>query len=327
MTRAALPAAALLSLLSGCAAVTPLGDLLPDQAPPRLELDATPFFAQDEHQCGPAALAMALGASGRPVAPQTLAPQLYLPERQGSLQAEMLGAARRHGRLPYLLAPEPVAMLRELAGGHPVVVLQNLGIERVPFYHYAVLIGYDATRGEAILRSGGVERLGMRWSRFLSTWERGGRWSMVVVEPGTLPATATPLEYLQAAASLAGVDAPAERRALRAAATRWPDEPLVWLGVGNSLHAEGELRAALDAFVQALSLAPDNVAARNNFAQALLDVGCVAAARREAARAVELATGTALEAAVAATLLQANQAGEGSPYAPALCDELAADGG
>ena len=45
----------------------------------------------------PPSLAMVLEAGGKPIQPEALRPQVYLPERQGSLQVEMLAAARRNG--------------------------------------------------------------------------------------------------------------------------------------------------------------------------------------------------------------------------------------
>ena len=73
--------------------------------PEPVELTAVPFFPQEEYQCGPAALATVLNWSGVSVTPTELAPQVYLPERQGSLQLALIGAARRHGRIPSLFHP------------------------------------------------------------------------------------------------------------------------------------------------------------------------------------------------------------------------------
>ena len=75
-------------------------------------------------------------------------PQVYLPERKGSLQVEMLAAARRHGMVSYQLAPRFEDMMREIAAGTPVVVLQNLGVFSSG-WHYAVAIGYDYQTGHA----------------------------------------------------------------------------------------------------------------------------------------------------------------------------------
>jgi hypothetical protein len=73
--------------------------------PQRAELTTVPFYAQEDFQCGPAALAMAFGAAGKPIEPEALAPQVYLPGRQGSLQVEMLAATRRNGLIAVELKP------------------------------------------------------------------------------------------------------------------------------------------------------------------------------------------------------------------------------
>ena len=123
----------LLVTLAGCA--TPQTERLLETAPafPRpVELTAVPFFPQEAYQCGPAALATVLNSSGLNVTPEALAPQVYLPERQGSLQFELLAAARRHGRVPYVLRPQLETLVTEVASGHPVLVLQNLGVAALP---------------------------------------------------------------------------------------------------------------------------------------------------------------------------------------------------
>ncbi len=115
-------------LLSACA-VNPRLDLaatLPGAAPVRLE--SVPFYPQQAYQCGPAALAGVLGAAGTTIDPETLASQVYLPGRRGSLQAELVAAARRAGFIPYLTDEQPAALLHELQAGRPVLVMQNLGV-------------------------------------------------------------------------------------------------------------------------------------------------------------------------------------------------------
>lgn len=302
MNRAALPAAALLVGLAGCAASPPLADGLSPNAPRSIELGATPFFPQDEYQCGPAALATLLRASGVEVEPQALTPQVFIPGRRGSLQAELIGAARRHGRLPYPLATTADEMIAELAEGRPVLVLQNLGASRWPKWHYAVLIGYDANRNVALLRSGREKRREMRWQRFAGTWHRGGRWAITTLEPGTIPAHADAVRYVEAAA---GLEAAGQRRAAAAAydaaIARWPDQQHAWLGRGNVAYAEGDLPAAADAYLRAARLAPADAAARNNLAQVLADSSCLAESHRQLERAATLAAGTSLADAIAET--------------------------
>ena len=299
MNRSALVIATLAVALAGCATSPPLVDGLPASAPRKIELDASPFFPQEDYQCGPAALATLLVASGVDVAPESLAPEVYLPERRGSLSLELVGAARRHGRLPYVLATTAEEMVEELEAGRPVLVLQNLGVTRLPRWHFAVLIGYDAERNVALLRSGRERRLEMKWQRFAGTWHRGGRFAMTTLRPGEIPDHAEPARYIAAAA---GLEAAGQRRAAAtaydAAIARWPREPRAWLGRGNVAYADGDRAAAADAWSRAIMLDPADAAARNNLAELLLEAGCLDESRRQIERASALAQGTTLESTV-----------------------------
>src|SRR5215212_8494513 len=93
----------LLAWLAGCAPLVPqtmgLRTEWPAGVAQRVELTAVPFFPQEDYQCGPAALATVLKHSGVDVTPDPLVSQVFLPARQGSLQLEMLAAARRYGRV------------------------------------------------------------------------------------------------------------------------------------------------------------------------------------------------------------------------------------
>ena len=129
---------------------------IPDDA--AIELEETPFFSQTRYQCGPAALATTLVASGANAELDELVDAVYLPGRQGSLQLEMLAATRSAGRLPYVVNKTLSALLEELDAGRPVIVLQNLGVRVIPRWHYAVVVGIDAGRDRVILRSGTERR-------------------------------------------------------------------------------------------------------------------------------------------------------------------------
>ena len=300
MIRSAPVLAALAVALTGCAASPPLADGLPVTAPRSIELASTPFYPQEDYQCGPAALATLLAASGLDITPETLAPEAFIPGRKGSLQLELIGAARRHGRLPYVLATTAGEMVEELQAGRPVLVLQNLGATHLPNWHYAVLIGYDAERNVALLRSGDEKRLVMRWQRFAGTWHRGGRFALTTLHPAEIPRHADPARFIEAAAGLevAG-QRHAAAEAYEAAISRWPNEPRAWFGRGNIAYAEGDRSAAADAYMRAILLAPEDAAARNNLAELLLDAGCLDESRKQIERASALAEGTALAPSVA----------------------------
>jgi hypothetical protein len=311
--RTALTIAALLAGLAGCAASPPLADGLPRELPRSLELRDTPFFPQEDYQCGPAALAMVLRASGVAVDPDSLAPQVYLPKRRGSLQAELIGASRRQGRLAYVLPGTGQALLAELVEGRPVLVLQNLGVKQIPRWHYAVLVGYDTDRNVAVLRSGRRARHEIRWQHFARSWDRAGRWAMTTLAPGVIPAQADAASYMEA---VAGIEAAGNRQAAAvsydAAIARWPDEPMAWLGRGNVAYADGDRAAAADAYTRAATLAPGDAAARNNLAQVLADAGCYEEAQRQLERALVLAAGTALVSMIETTRVGIGAEGQSS---------------
>lgn len=271
-------------LLAGCAHRVPLAGAQLAGLPVSVELADTPFFPQERYQCGPAALASVLNARGADVTPEALVPQVYLPARQGSLQAEIMAAVRRHGLLAVPVAPSLDAVLAEIAAGHPVLVLQNLGLDWLPRWHYAVAIGYDLTQQALILRSGTERRRLTPFGVFMNTWERSMRWGIVVLTPGSFPARADPQTYLEAASALEGMGKRAEAQAAYKASTeRWPDSLVAWLGRGNTEYASGQTAHAEASFRQALQVQAAAGAVWNNLAYALAARQCIRAAR-EAAR-------------------------------------------
>ena len=273
---------ALLTALAGvvgCAGTSQISTL-PAEWPARVELSATPFYPQTEHHCGPAALATVLGATGRTVTPDTLASEVYLPGRQGALQPELIAAARARELLVYETGPELQDVLAEVAAGRPALVLQQLGMGPWPNWHYAVVIGYDRERDRVLLRSGSDERAELRSAVFASTWDRGGRWAIVLIEPGQLPARPDLARYMRAAAALESTAGEAAAAAYRAAAGQWPAESLPLLGLGNLAASRGDWPEAERQYRAALAAQPDAAAALNNRAEALVRMGCRVAARR-----------------------------------------------
>ena len=268
-------------MVAGCASQQPLLHAYLDESelPVSLELQETPFFPQQDYQCGPAALATVLVASGVTVSPEALENEVYLPERQGSLQVELVAASRRHGRLPYLLEPELAALLSELGAGRPVLVLQNLGLASYPTWHYAVVVGFDAGRDEIILRSGITERLSMSLKKFMRTWGLADYWAMTALEPGEVPEQANELRYVQAIAAMESSVSPDVVADFYATAlSMWPANGTALFGMGNTHFAQGRLPEAETYYRRLLAEQPDHMAARNNLAQLLADVGCNAAA-------------------------------------------------
>lgn len=263
---------------SGCAILLPQTEQLrqgrPAGLPERVELVEVPFFPQTEYQCGPAALATALAHFGVKVTPEDLVDQVYLPARRGSLQVEMLAAARRRGMVSYQLAPRFESLLREVAVGNPVIVLQDYGIWPFTMWHYAVAVGYDYGQGELVLRSGEKRRLTIPFGIFEYTWKEGKYWSMVALPPDRVAVTATENGYLESVLALARTgDNRAARTAYASVLGRWPENLTAMIGLANAHHALGELREAETVLRRAAGLQPESVAVLNNLAQTLSDQG------------------------------------------------------
>lgn len=292
----------LTALLSACAGLTPTSpQSIPDDLPPNRLLTNLPFHAQDEYQCGPAALSMLLGQRNIAVAPEQLKDRVYLPERKGSLQVEMVAAAREQGLLVYPLAPELKAILREVDAGNAVLVMQNLAFGWYPQWHYAVVVGYDLNTQDLILHSGLNARQREPFGLFLRTWQRTDHWAVVAMPAGTLPATAEPLRYLKAAADLEQVGQTASAEAAyRQASARWTDQPAPLLGLGNIAWNDGRQSEAVDHFSELVRRFPEYQAGWNNLATGMEAMGCSEAAaqvRTCAAEQQENATEIGSEAA------------------------------
>lgn len=271
-----------LLVFTGCAARAPvLPRLLPDaELRQAVELTETPFYPQEAYQCGPAALATVLVHSGVNVEPQALVDQVYLPARKGSLQAEIIAAARRHQRIPYLLDPSFTALTRELLAGRPVLVLQNLALDTLPVWHYAVVVGLEPDTESVILRSGTTKRKRTPMARFVNSWRRGQSWALVLLKPGELPEEDDVARYLRAvAAAETTLTASALQDAYGSAVQRWPMALGARFGLARSQQLGGHPELAIGTYRSLLEARPGNPLILNNLAQVQLQLGCHEAAQ------------------------------------------------
>jgi hypothetical protein len=262
---------ALLFLTSSCATKDVIELKQNASLPKQVELYKTPFFPQEQYQCGPAALATALNAVNIEISPEQLTDEVYIPSRKGSLQIEMLAATRRHGAVAIKIPPTLEAVLQEIAAGNVVVVMQNLGLSWMPSWHYAVLIGYDLDKEMVWLRSGKYKRFEMTMSTFERTWARSENWAFVALPSGKLPITATLDEVIKALVAYEQHATIAARvKAYQAAVKKWPDNFVLLMGLGNSEYEKGNLTSSASTFEQAIKVHPKAASAYNNLANVLL---------------------------------------------------------
>ena len=278
-----------LLVFSGCATVSTknwnqdAGDL-----PPKHELKAVPFYPQKEYQCGPASLAMALAWSGLQIDPDALTSQVFTPSLQGSLPPAMVAATRRHGRVAYPVSGAN-ALLKEIAAGHPVIVLQNLGFSWIPRWHYAVVIGYDLNAGVITLHSGVTHQKKTSLRAFKNTWARSDYWGLAILPPDRLPASADETMYVLAIVGLEKARQwDAAIKGYQTALNHWPNNLSAHIGLSNSLYAQGELKSAETVLRKTTDLFPNEGVAFNNLAQVLWEQGKKQEAIKTARQAVTL---------------------------------------
>lgn len=264
-------------LITACAS-TPQSRLIitnSEITPIRVELSNTPFFPQDKYECGPAALATILNSKGVDVSPEELVSKVYLPQRKGSLQIEMIATARSYGMLAYQLDPKLSHIFKEVAAGNPVLVLQNLSFKFYPRWHYAVVVGYDLEKKEIILRSGKTKRWVTPLKVFERTWQRGNYWSQAIVPAGQIPETATAFRYLKSAYAFEELSQfELALKAYQVSTEHWPDVAETWMTFGNISYKVNNFDDSGDAFNNAAQIDPTIPGAWNNLAYALSARNC-----------------------------------------------------
>lgn len=283
-------AAALLVVLAGCAGRTCYR--VPDEnvGPDAVHIPGVVAFEQEDDRCGPAALASMLTWSGLDIRPSDLEEMTWDPGAAGSLQASLVAAARRHGRIAYEIQGME-RLEEELRVGFPALVLLNQGLSWWPAYHYAVVASLDPKNGFVVLASGEPCLEQIPFSLFRRMWDRADNWALLVIDPvsGRLPASVSPDRWVEA---VYGLERAQQHEAARAgyaeALKRWPDQPGALMGKANTLYALGKVCAAADVLALAASVHPESAPILNNLAHVRLAMGNPEAALEAAERAVAI---------------------------------------
>lgn len=252
----------------------------------KVQLKNIVFVPQEEFQCGPASLEMAMAHAGKKISKNILAESAFLPDKKGSLEADMKGTIRRHGLLgiPVTTLPD---LFREIQDGNPVIIHQNLGFSLYPKWHYAVVVGYDLKRNKVYLHSGKTRFQEMSITAFKNTWERSGNWGVVIMIPGKINSTASELAVVEETAILEKLMFTEEALASYQAITlKWPESYSSYVGMGNILYGKNELERSLLAFEKAISLKEDSPYIWHNYAYSLLAAKRTTEAKKAAEKAL-----------------------------------------
>ena len=233
------------------------------------ELKNVPFFSQTKYQCGPAAIATVANYYHLNKSPEDISREIYLPEKKGSLQVEVIAEIRSLGLVPYPLSPSLENIFSEIESGFPVLVLQNLGLKAYPVWHYAVVVGFDIENKVLLLNSGKHERLEIPVSYFYNTWLKAAQWAIAVVPVDKLPSTANLKVFMSTIADLEELgNLEGAYKAYSLAQKEWPDSILPLAGLGNIAYKSGEYKKSRKHFLKALKIAPNDADILNNLAYA-----------------------------------------------------------
>ncbi|MBI4230456.1 MAG: hypothetical protein HY608_06440 [Planctomycetes bacterium] len=146
-----------------------------------VSVPGVPFFAQEEYQCGPAALASFLCARGVPVTDAELTGEMRSAGTAGSVTVQMVWAARRRG-VPVEAGEGSLGKLEGvLAGGSPSVVLLAPPRGSGGGRHFALVTGLNGREGMVTLHGPSEPDGQMPLATFEKRWTRAGRWMLAPV--------------------------------------------------------------------------------------------------------------------------------------------------
>jgi tetratricopeptide (TPR) repeat protein len=234
-------------LLVGCQS-TPQADRLRQHGfsslPPSHTIDAVPFYPQEQFYCGPTTLSEVFGYYKNDIPPNDIAPKMFIPDKEGSLQLEMITATRQYGFLPYSARGTLSSIMALVSDNIPVIVFQNLSIQLLPQWHYAVVTGFDSEKGTVTLHTGVTPYHEMSFELFERTWARGNYWYLAPVPPNVTSSEMVPFSYTSAAYDMLKVgDKPRALAFLETATKQWPKQWLAYFLLANHFMKTDESRA------------------------------------------------------------------------------------
>lgn len=204
-----------------------------------------------------------------------------IAEKGGTLQIELIAAARADGLLAYPLEPDLDSLLMELKANHPAIVLVNRGLSWYELWHYAPVTGYDAKTQTIFIHFGEKPNEAISIETFRALWKRSGNWGVVLLPPDKLPLSASPKKYLQSAYDLEKTGMVDEAIvAYKSALSRWPQEIPILFALGNAYYSTNQINSAEEKYREILLIDKTHPLALNNLADLLCSTNRVEEALR-----------------------------------------------
>lgn len=210
-------------------------------------------------------------------------PKLSLPEldqrtliplKGGTLQAELVIAARANGFIVYPLEPNFDALFDELSAHHPVIVLINRSYSWYPLWHYMPVNGYDEKRREILTHFSDQPNEPIAVETFAELWKRSQNWGVVLLPPGEIPASASSKKFLRSVFELEKTGMVDEAiQSYKSALARWPEESDIYFILANSYYRIHRFVEAEESYRHFLLINPTHPLAINNLAILLSKTG------------------------------------------------------
>jgi tetratricopeptide (TPR) repeat protein len=236
----------------------------PAELPDSHEIHNVSFVQQNAAFCGPATLSMAMSWAGEFASVDDLTKEVYTSAMRGSFQEDLISASRRHG-----LVAIPIknldSLLKEVAADHPVIILENLALKWLPRWHYALVLGYDLKKQDVIMHTGKNAYYHWDMRKFERSWMLGDYWGLVVLPAGTLSATGSEQDHLEATAGLEQAERYLEaEKSYRKILEKWPNSLVSLIALGNLAYAQGKNAEAVTWLRRAVQTHPETEEARYN---------------------------------------------------------------
>ncbi len=196
---------------------------------------------------------------------QELDGRTLIPAKGGTLQIELVTAARADGLIAYPLEPTFESLFSELEAHHPVIVLVNRSFSWYPLWHYAPVIGYNEEKRSIQVHFSDQPNEALSIATFAALWKRSGNWGIVLLPPGELPSSVSSKTYLRAAYEFEKTgDGEGAIRAYQRALTRWPEDTDILFALANADFNAFHLSEAEENYRKLLALKPSHATALNN---------------------------------------------------------------
>jgi len=197
-----------------------------------------------------------------------------IPAKGGTLQIELVSAARANGLIVYPLEPTFEALFSELSENHPVIVLVNRSFSWHPLWHYAPVTGFDGEKRTVLTHFSDQQNEAISIGTFAALWKRSNNWGVVLLPPGELPASASSKTFLRAVYEFEKTGKVTEAIvAYKSASLRWPQDPDILFALANAYYNSSNLFEAEENYRKLLAIKPSYYLAVNNLAVLLCHTG------------------------------------------------------